>query len=111
MIPILFLTLLCARITQGKPATFVQILFPPLSCLEVIGEPHVEEGVIVIPLRVNMCLKGLTLEQLVERRKDLHLAMVANVGEELALEAPATLTHEEDLAAEATAVRRVVQGG
>jgi hypothetical protein len=29
----------------------------------VIGEPWVEDGVIVMPLRVNMCLRGLTLEQ------------------------------------------------
>ena len=56
-----------------------------------MGEPLVKDGVIVIPLRVNMCLKGLTLEQLVERRKELHMAMVRNLAEELAIQAPAAL--------------------
>jgi hypothetical protein len=59
------------------------VLFPPLSCLEVIGEPRVEDDVVVFPLRANVCLKGLTLEQLVARRKTLHLATVANLREEL----------------------------
>lgn len=56
-----------------------EYLFPPLSCLEVIDEPQVQGPVVVFPLRVNINLKGLTLEQLVERRKDLHLAMVKNL--------------------------------
>ena len=64
-----------------------EILFPPLTCLEVVGQPRVEEGVIVFPLRANMNLKGLTLEQLVERRKQLHLSMAKNLGEELFIEA------------------------
>jgi hypothetical protein len=52
-----------------------KVLFPPLSCLEVMGEPRVDGGVIVVPLRVNMCLKGFTLEQLEQRRKQacIHL--------------------------------------
>ena len=33
------------------------------------GEPRVEDEVIVFPLRVNICLKGLTVEQLRDRRK------------------------------------------
>ena len=74
-----------------KHAYTHQVLYPPLSCLEVMGEPRVEDGVIVVPLRVNMCLKGLTLEQLVERRKELHMAMVKNLGEELAIQAPVAL--------------------
>jgi hypothetical protein len=69
----------------------MQVLFPPLSCLEVIGEPRVEDGVVVIPLRVNMCLRGNTLEQLIQRRKELHMAMVANLKEELLFQAPAEL--------------------
>jgi hypothetical protein len=62
-----------------------EFLFPPLSCLEVNGEPRVEEGVVIVPLRVNICLKGLTLEQLQERRKELHISMLKNLEEELAL--------------------------
>ncbi len=56
-----------------------EYLFPPLSCLEVIDEPYVEGGVIVVPLRVNMNIKGVTLEQMVERRKLLHTSMVKNL--------------------------------
>ena len=64
-----------------------EILFPPLTCLEVVGQPRVEDGVVVFPLRANMNLKGLTLEQLVERRKQLHLSMARNLAEELFIEA------------------------
>jgi hypothetical protein len=64
-----------------------EILFPPLTCLEVVGEPRVETGVVVFSLRANMNLKGLTLEQLIERRKLLHLAMLKNLKEELYIEA------------------------
>jgi len=60
-----------------------EYLFPPLSCLEVFDEPYVEAGVIIFPLRVNMNIKGLTYEQLVERRKLLHMSMVKNLREEL----------------------------
>ena len=68
-----------------------EFLFPPLSCLEVSESPRVEGGVVVFALRVNICLKGLTLEQLVERRKLLHLAMVKNLTEELTIETAAAL--------------------
>jgi hypothetical protein len=63
-----------------------EYLFPPLSCLEVNGEPRLDGDVIVFPLRVNVCLKGLTLEQLEERRRDLHISMTGNLREELTLE-------------------------
>ena len=68
-----------------------EFLFPPLSCLEVMEEPRVEDEVIVVPLRVNICLRGLTLEQLVERRKELHLAMIKTLSEELSIEAPTVM--------------------
>ena len=64
-----------------------EILFPPLTCLEVVGEPRVEGGVIIFPLHANMNLKGLTLEQLEERRKLLHLSMAHNLREELEIDA------------------------
>ena len=87
----------------------VQVLFPPLSCLEVMGEPRVEDGVIIIPLRVNMCLKGHTLEQLVERRKELHMAMVMNLKEELSIQAPAALGGSETAVADAAALLESVE--
>ena len=52
-----------------------------------MGEPRVDGEVIVFPLRANINLKGLTLEQLEERRKRLHLAMAQNLAEELTVEA------------------------
>jgi hypothetical protein len=64
-----------------------EYLFPPLTFLEVVGEPRVEGEVIIFPLRANVNLKGLTLEQLEERRKGLHLAMAKNLLEELIVEA------------------------
>ncbi len=57
----------------------VEYLFPPLCCLEVIDEPQIYHNVVVFPLRVNINLKCLTLEQLESRRKDLHLAMLENL--------------------------------
>ena len=72
-----------------------EFLFPPLSCLEVAGEPRVMDGVIVISLRANINLKALTLEQLVERRKNLHLAMTKNLIEDLAFEAASKIADFE----------------
>ena len=74
------------RIDIGAELTWIsqypgeaEYLFPPLSCLEVIDEPRVENGVIIFPLRVNMNIKGSTLEMLVGRRKNLHLSMAKNL--------------------------------
>jgi hypothetical protein len=69
-----------------------EYLFPPLTFLEVVGEPRVDGEVIVFPLRANINLKGLTLEQLEERRKGLHLAMAQNLAEELTVEATIKLS-------------------
>ncbi len=64
-----------------------EYLFPPLTFLEVEREPRVEGEVIVFTLRANINLKCLTLEQLEERRKGLHLAMARNLVEELTVAA------------------------
>jgi hypothetical protein len=81
------------RIDVGADLTWIsqypgerEFLFPPLTCLEVMGEPRVDEGIVVFPLRANLNLKGLTFEELVERRKRLHLFMSRNLREELDLE-------------------------
>ena len=60
-----------------------EILFPPLTCLEVVGEPRVQDGILYFPLRANMNLKGLTIKQLESRRKELHMAMANKLREEL----------------------------
>jgi hypothetical protein len=91
------------RIDIGADLTWVsqypgerEILFPPLTCLEVVGEPRVETGVVVFSLRANMNLKGLTLEQLIERRKLLHLAMLKNLHEELHVDAQALQAKKQE---------------
>jgi Ran GTPase-activating protein (RanGAP) involved in mRNA processing and transport len=94
-----------------------EFLMPPLTCLEVVGPPRLEivpapaqggrlaaggvREVVVFSLRPNVNLKGLTIEQLVARRKGLHLASARSLGEELALAAAAR--HEAQVAATAVA--------
>jgi hypothetical protein len=63
-----------------------EYLFPPLTCMEVVGEPRIHEGVIIFPLRANVNLKCLTLEQLQERRKHLYEAMLKNLQEEIGID-------------------------
>ena len=72
-----------------------EFLMPPMSCLEVVGEPRLEVGgevtdgqfgvceVVVVPLRVNANLLCSTVENLIGRRKRLHRAATRNLREEL----------------------------
>jgi Ran GTPase-activating protein (RanGAP) involved in mRNA processing and transport len=65
-----------------------EYLMPPLSCLEVIGEPRLDSigdnaEVMIVPLRVNVNLKSATVEELIGRRKILHAATAKNLIEEL----------------------------
>ena len=65
------------------------MLLPPLSNLEVVGEPlmmQTKRGVVnVCQLRVNVNLKGLTIDELQERRKTLHVSMCENLMSEAEL--------------------------
>ena len=81
------------RIDLGADLTWLsqypgesEFLFPPLTCLEVVGQPRIQDGVVIFSLRANVNLKCSTLEQLVERRKLLHMAMLNNLREELEIE-------------------------
>jgi hypothetical protein len=87
-----------------------EILLPPLSNLEVVGEPTMQltrrGPVQVYRLRVNINLKGLTMDQLKERRRTLHLAMCDNLiseAEQLVSEKLETLPDES--------CRNLVQSG
>ena len=59
-----------------------EILFPPLTCLEVVGEARVEDGVIFFPLHANMYTKGQTLRQMTCLRKELSMSMAKRLREE-----------------------------
>ena len=64
-----------------------EYLVGPFACLEVKGTPRIEitphGQVTVVPLRMNVNLKSLTCEELLERRKNLHIAMILHMQEEL----------------------------
>lgn len=62
-----------------------EILMPPLSNLEVVGDAWMDEGCMVVPLRINVNLKSATIDELVERRKLLHMDMLHNLTSEAAL--------------------------
>jgi hypothetical protein len=60
-----------------------EILFPPMSYLEVTGPARVEEGpggeaLRVVPLSVNANQTCGTIEQALGSRKELHVAMLEN---------------------------------
>ena len=67
------------------------MLLPPLSNLEVVGEPVTimrgDKSVSVRQLRVNVNLKGLTIDELQARRKTLHVSMCDNLMSEADLTA------------------------
>jgi len=84
------------RVDVGASISFLsqypgeaEYLMPPLSCLEVTGYPWVERTphgeVLVVPLRVNVNLKAITVEEKEAQRQFLHFAMTKNLREELAL--------------------------
>mmetsp|Transcript_38330 Transcript_38330/g.120666 ORF Transcript_38330/g.120666 Transcript_38330/m.120666 type:complete len:1644 (-) Transcript_38330:81-5012(-) len=64
-----------------------EILFPPLSFLEVVGQPRVEGGpasvpIRIIPLKINANVTCSTIEEIVEKRKQLHMALLTNTMNE-----------------------------
>ena len=78
------------QVDRGAPLRWVsqypgedEIVMPPLSNLEVVGDARMEstsKGVVmVIPLRINVNLKSLTMDELQGRRKLLHISMMQNL--------------------------------
>jgi hypothetical protein len=63
-----------------------EIVMPPLSNLEITGVPRMEVTssgtVMVMPMRVNVNLKSLTIDEFVARRKMLHMGMMKTLMEE-----------------------------
>jgi hypothetical protein len=78
------------QVDRGAPLSWVsqypgedEIVMPPLSNLEVVGDARMEDTekgiVMVIPLRINVNLKSLTMDELQGRRKLLHISMMQNL--------------------------------
>lgn len=53
-----------------------EVLFPPLTYLEVMGDPKVEENAIVAKLRVNINLRSKTVNEVVEKARTQYLDML-----------------------------------
>jgi hypothetical protein len=53
-----------------------EILFAPLTGLEVVGAPKVEQSVIVVELRLSCNLHDLTIEQILAKMQKTHLDLV-----------------------------------
>ena len=60
-----------------------EILFAPLTGLEIASVPRVEGNVIVIELRLSCNLHDLTIEQVIGKMQTGHLAMVRNMRDDL----------------------------
>eukprot|EP00908_Phaeocystis_cordata_P020408 Transcript_3207.p1 GENE.Transcript_3207~~Transcript_3207.p1 ORF type:complete len:581 (-),score=161.38 Transcript_3207:311-2053(-) len=56
-----------------------EILFAPLTGLEVAAEPRVEGDVIVVELRLSCNLQDMTMEQVIGKMQTGHKAMVQNM--------------------------------
>ena len=61
---------------------------PPLSNLEVVGEPYLRAlpnsrtQVLIVPLRVNVNIKSKTMEELESTRKDVLLSAITEMQAE-----------------------------
>ena len=56
-----------------------EILFAPLTGLEVASVPRVEDGVIVVSLRLSCNLHDLTIEQVIGKMEAGHKALVLSM--------------------------------
>jgi hypothetical protein len=53
-----------------------EVLFAPLTGLEVCGAPRVEKGVIIVELRMSTNLHDLTIEEVLSKMQKTHLGLV-----------------------------------
>ncbi len=64
-----------------------ELLFPPLSHLEVVGNPTIEKfdgkPVVVFTIRVNINQKARTIEEILSQRKQTAISFTKNVAKEL----------------------------
>lgn len=78
--PSLVLEMKMGMVDRGAPVKFAsqypseeEILFAPLTVLEVHGTPRVDAGCIIVELRLNCNLHDLTIEQLTAKMQKTHL--------------------------------------
>jgi hypothetical protein len=68
-----------------------ELVFPPLSYFEVVGEPrfqmHAQHRVTVVRIRVNVCAKHLTLEEMICWRKQTVMKIGENFLKEIIFDA------------------------
>lgn len=94
------------QVDKGASVSFLsqypcedEILIPPLSNMEVCGEPRLElmggEEIMVISLRVSVNQKSLTIDQLMSRRRTLHLAMAETLRKETQAELSDIMRQDE----------------
>ena len=57
----------------------VEILFAPLTGLEVVGTPRVEKKTLVVELRLNTNLHDLTIEQVTAKMKKTHTDLIHTI--------------------------------
>jgi HEAT repeat protein len=56
-----------------------EILFAPLTALEVVGAPTLEGSTVVVPLRMNCNLHDLTIEELTAKMRKSHMDLVGMI--------------------------------
>eukprot|EP00960_Hanusia_phi_P060603 764555-Hanusia_phi.AAC.1 len=96
----------CGAIDRGADLRFLsqypgekEFLYPPLSYLEVTRRPRLEEVegqiVRVLPMRINANVTSSTIEGILGKRKELYVALLANVTEEIRRELEGLMRSEE----------------
>jgi hypothetical protein len=79
-------------VDRGAPVQWIsqfpkeeEILFAPLTGLEVVGVPRVEKRAVVIELRLNCNMHDLTIEQILSKMQRNHLDLIHIIRSELVL--------------------------
>eukprot|EP00960_Hanusia_phi_P065872 766240-Hanusia_phi.AAC.1 len=85
----------CGAVDRGASLSFLsqypeeeEILYPPLSYLELIKKPRtreLENGMIVrvLPMKINSNMTCSTIEDILGKRKQLFLALINNIVEDI----------------------------
>ena len=69
---------MCSQWCSQFPAE-EEVLFAPLTGLEVVGQPKVEGNTMVVELRLNCNLHDLTIEQVTAKMKKTHFDLIHTI--------------------------------